>query len=413
MSITFTNQDRARWEQKLRPQPSGCVWWGGAKNKQGYGRFRVGDGVFLAHRLAYTLHHGDIPDGMLVLHGCPGAHTIQTRSCVNPLHLRPGTAQDNGIDKVMKGSFKGILIGEKNGRAKLTDAEVMEIHRLVEAGERQAALAARFNVTQTTISAIHRGRTRSHLGFTVRPLKQRGPSGRVGLRLKGGPTPVEITHFKQHCGQQLPTGCVRWNGAIDRAGYGVLTWRGKGRRAHRFAYLLAHGWLPSGRDIAHTCADAACVSPGHLVAMTRKRNMANKTTRQRISQSNSGRRHHQILTDDQIRSIKERFRDAPKTTAVEIARDLGGIVVPETVANIRKGKTGRHVVVEGFTPAAVGKPPADAAMLQQIYDLFDAGQTQRQIAAAVGRSQAGISKILAGRRRPEDVAPVPQPSPAP
>lgn len=78
-------------------QPDGCIEWRGHKDPKGYGRFTSHGGEVLAHRIAYSMHYGSIPDGMHVLHRCDNP------SCVNPRHLFPGTNQDNVDDKMRKG----------------------------------------------------------------------------------------------------------------------------------------------------------------------------------------------------------------------------------------------------------------------------------------------------------------------
>lgn len=54
-----------------------------------------------AHRFAYELWIGDIPEGLYVLHSC------DTPPCVNPDHLRAGSVQDNVDDKMERGRWKG------------------------------------------------------------------------------------------------------------------------------------------------------------------------------------------------------------------------------------------------------------------------------------------------------------------
>jgi hypothetical protein len=66
---------------------SGACWlWTGARNSRGYGTFGLSGRPHvknvLAHRFAYELLVGPIPDGA-VLH-----HTCGNQLCVNPDHLR-------------------------------------------------------------------------------------------------------------------------------------------------------------------------------------------------------------------------------------------------------------------------------------------------------------------------------------
>jgi hypothetical protein len=59
-----------RFWAKVR-KSDGCWEWLGARMANGYGRF-LGDSrrVVLAHRFAYTMLVGEIPDGMVLDHLC-------------------------------------------------------------------------------------------------------------------------------------------------------------------------------------------------------------------------------------------------------------------------------------------------------------------------------------------------------
>lgn len=91
---------RARfWSYVKKPEhefPFGlptCWVWIGAVNGWGYGYFRIGARVYRAHRIAYLLTYGTIPEGALILHNC------DNRRCCNPAHLRAGTQSDNVRDE--------------------------------------------------------------------------------------------------------------------------------------------------------------------------------------------------------------------------------------------------------------------------------------------------------------------------
>lgn len=71
--------------------PDGCWIWTGARTTAGYGHFTLSKprrGVY-AHRFAYELLVGPIPDGL------PLDHLCRNRRCVNPAHLEPVTHREN------------------------------------------------------------------------------------------------------------------------------------------------------------------------------------------------------------------------------------------------------------------------------------------------------------------------------
>lgn len=67
----------------------GCWLWKASVNNQGYGRFSVESRAQYAHRVAFVLFRGPVPDGLVIDHLC------RVRRCVNPAHLRAVTQREN------------------------------------------------------------------------------------------------------------------------------------------------------------------------------------------------------------------------------------------------------------------------------------------------------------------------------
>lgn len=78
-----------RFWNKVEPEESGCWLWAGGLDIYGYGRFRYGKPMQLAHRVSYSELAAAIPVGLEIDHLC------RVRRCVNPAHLEPVTGRVN------------------------------------------------------------------------------------------------------------------------------------------------------------------------------------------------------------------------------------------------------------------------------------------------------------------------------
>lgn len=76
--------------------------------------------------------------------------------------------------------------------------------------------------------------------------------------------------------------CWLWTGGKTTAGYGSLTHNQHRYYAHRFAYELIQGDIPSGMELMHKCDNPACVNPEHLVVGTHCDNMRDAFGKLRI-----------------------------------------------------------------------------------------------------------------------------------
>lgn len=139
---------------QLGPLPTECWIWQGSL-RRGYGQIGWDGKNWFAHRVMWTLCHGEIPEGIFVLHHC------DTPSCINPDHLFLGTPEDNTADMFAKGRQQDRE--DRLGGALLTETQVSYIKLFLAEGWSQPELAKRYGVDHATISAINRGRTWSHV----------------------------------------------------------------------------------------------------------------------------------------------------------------------------------------------------------------------------------------------------------
>jgi len=84
---TLRERFDAKW---VKNQESGCWEWVAQINPSGYGSISVHASPTPAHRVAYELYVGKIPEGLHIDHLC------RNRCCVNPKHLEPVTNKENG-----------------------------------------------------------------------------------------------------------------------------------------------------------------------------------------------------------------------------------------------------------------------------------------------------------------------------
>jgi len=133
---------------------SGDCWtWTASLSTAGYGRFKIKSySSEAAHRVAYALANHEHPKGMLVLHSCDNP------KCVNPKHLRLGTAKDNMDDMFKRNRNKSSdQSGANNSNSKLTEIQVLAIKGMIAEGRKNTHIAPEFGVTHQLISKIRRG----------------------------------------------------------------------------------------------------------------------------------------------------------------------------------------------------------------------------------------------------------------
>lgn len=203
-----------------------CWVWNGTLHESGYGTMGTTypDGRkkhTAAHRLVYIMTHGDIPEGMSVLHRC------DNKRCVNVFrHLFLGTQSDNMRD-----------FAEKGFRTQ----------------------------PQRTYTKVVR----------ATPERKKAPG-----RNQHTPLSPEQRFWEKVDTSGGKDACWFWQGTVT-GGYGGLTVNGKATRAHRFSYQLAYGEPAKGLWVLHRCDQPLCVNPTHLFLGTRQQNTADMVAKRR------------------------------------------------------------------------------------------------------------------------------------
>lgn len=176
----FGTVEERFWSHVDTSNTDGCwPWTAGRRRANWYGNFSINGRTFSAHRVAYEITYGPIPDDLYCCHSC------DEPLCCRPDHLWLGTNRQNTQDRHAKGrdasgdrgglrlhperrafgernagrKYPGIFAGENNGRAKLTwDIATTIRGRYQAGGISQQRLADEYGVSQVTISKIAQGK---------------------------------------------------------------------------------------------------------------------------------------------------------------------------------------------------------------------------------------------------------------
>lgn len=130
-------------------------------------------------------------------------------------------------------------------------------------------------------------------------------------------------------------GCWEWHASKSK-GYGAFYFDGMMWKAHRFSYLLKHGFVAYGMDVCHQCDNRGCVNPDHLFIGSRLDNMRDAVTKGRIAKGET--KKNTKLTELAVRAIRDLAKSFSQR---ELSRRFG--VSLHTVQAILNGVTWKHV----------------------------------------------------------------------
>ena len=148
------------WPKVDRRGPDECWPWKGAHFASGCGKIRVGGRAgrdVPATQVSWSIGRGvPWPIGMEACHRCDNP------PCVNPDHIFPGTHADNMADMRAKGRGRKPPIGRRRGQGKLNAEAVRAIRREYN-GKNRLELAARYDVSKSTVTDAFTGRRWGHI----------------------------------------------------------------------------------------------------------------------------------------------------------------------------------------------------------------------------------------------------------
>ena len=230
------------------PQPGcsvgDCVHWKGCFNVNGYAIIPIGyRRSALVHRITYELHHRQsIQVGQVTRHMCGN------RWCVNVLHLRLGTHQQNAIDTVVHATLSDV---ERSQFAMISD----DVAKVIYASRDTGTLlerADRFGITANVLTGVENSIILNERARDKRMLNTENDYDQVASVLR-----KKIISRGEH--------------ALCRFDRVIISFRKVAYRAQTLAWMTRHKkQVPSGLIAFSFCEFENCVEPAHLTVGTKR-----------------------------------------------------------------------------------------------------------------------------------------------
>lgn len=131
------------------------------------------------------------------------------------------------------------------------------------------------------------------------------------MKRRTGPKPFTPDQIKVAFWSKVTRGktreCWMWNAAIfKKSGYGKFAVRRRAISAHRYAYFLCSGKMPSSSvDVCHSCDTRSCVNPRHLFLGSRKANMEDCKNKGRNAKGE--RQGSAVLTAEKVQQMRAAY----------------------------------------------------------------------------------------------------------
>jgi hypothetical protein len=151
-----------------------------------------------------------------------------------------------------------------------------------------------------------------------------------------------LERFEEKFIPEPNSGCWLWIGAYGskRGEYGIFHLADRYDRclAHRAAWQIYRGSIPTNLQVNHKCNNSYCVNPEHLYLGTQKQNVQDIVTAGGWSDRGRGEKgNHAKLTEDIVRSIR-----LSTLSLTALGKQHG--VTKQTIWAIRGRRTWAHVL---------------------------------------------------------------------
>ena len=108
--------------------------------------------------------------------------------------------------------------------------------------------------------------------------------------------------------------CWEWMAHKDKRGYGRYAFQRSIRAAHRVAYELCKGTIPSGKIVMHSCDNPPCVNPKHLKVGTHSDNSRDMLRKHRSNRQKISNQDAEVIRHTHARFIRLLARKYRLTT---------------------------------------------------------------------------------------------------